>query len=160
MSEVTETFKSQYFAGETAKIAISAPNAAGVSVVYGSSSLNLTQADGVWSGNIPTAALVGPVNWTAFVKDASGGVEAVGHGTFFVRCAGRSPLRDVVSKIDEAVRTWGTNPNRSIAVGEINITYKTLDELLAVRAQYVQQAEAQESGKVLTGGLRTVEVKF
>ena len=66
----------------------------------------------------------------------------------------------MIDKIDEAIRTWGTNPNRSIAVEGINITYKSLDELLAVRAQYVQRAEEQESGKVLTGGLRVMEVRF
>ena len=66
----------------------------------------------------------------------------------------------MIAAIDEAVRTWGTNPNHSISVGEISITYKTLDELLAVRAQYVQRAEEEENGRSLTGGLRVVEVCF
>jgi len=153
-------FKAQYFAGETARVAVEAADAASVSVVYGNSKIELSNADGVWTGSIPTTALVGRVNYTVFATNAEGDSEAVAHGSFVVRCAGRSPLRDVVDKIDEAVRTWGTNPNRSISVGEISISYKSLDELLAVRAQYVARAEEQESGAALTGGLRVVEVCF
>lgn len=160
MSAIRTPFKAQYFAGETAKIAVEAAEAVSVAVVYGNGRVELALVDGAWTGSVPTSALVGRVNYTVFATFADGGVEAVAHGAFIVRCAGRSPLRDVIDAIDKAVQTWGTNPNRSIAVGEINITYKSLDELLAVRAQYVARAEEQESGAALTGGLRVVEVCF
>ena len=159
-AQVTTHFKACYFAGETARIEVDAAGARAVSVVYGNSMLNLTDYGGTWGGSIPTKDMVGQVNWTVLVEGADGLTTAVAHGTFTVRCAGRSKLRDVVDAIDEAIRTWGTNPNRSIAVGEINITYKSLDELLAVRAQYVQRAEDEERGRPLTGGLRMVEVVF
>lgn len=160
MSALVTPFKASYYAGETAKIAVEATGATAVDVVYANSKIALAEDGGVWTGAIPTDDLVGRVNFTVFVKDADGNTEAVAHGAFTVRCAGRSPLRDVVDAIDKAVRTWGTNPNRSLQVGEISITYKSLDELLAVRAQYVQRAEEQERGAALTGGLRTVEVYF
>ena len=160
MSAIATGFKDFYYAGETARLVVDAASAASVSVVFGNGKLELANDGGVWSGNIPTDTLSGRVNWTVFAKDAEGLTTAIAHGSFFVRCAGRSPLREVVEKIDEAMRTWGTNPNRSISVGEISISYKTLDELLAVRAQYVQRAEEQESGRALTGGLRVVEVCF
>ena len=161
MSAEVSQFKPQYFAGETVKVSVKIADASSVTVVFGNSSINLAQGDeGVWTGKIPTDNLIGKVQYTIFANDNDGGAEAIAHGSFTVCCAGRSPLRDVIDKIDEAIRTWGTNANRSIAVGEINIVYKSLDELLAVRAQYVQRAEEQESGKFLTGGLRVVEVCF
>ena len=159
-AEITTNFKPVYYAGETAKIAVSADGATAIKLICGSLIVNLVLADGVWTGTVDTATLVGTrIPWTIMVT-ADGETTAVAHGMFALRCAGRSALRDVIAAIDEAVRTWGTNPNRSISVGEISITYKTLDELLAVRAQYVQRAEEEENGRSLTGGLRVVEVCF
>ena len=161
MAEVVTIFKASYVAGETAKLVVQAADAITVSAVVGASTVVLTNAgNGVWAASVPTAALNGRVCWSVMVTDATGDVECIARGAFAVCCAGRSPLRDIIDKIDDAVRTWGTNPNRSISVGEIRIDYKSLDDLLAVRAQYVQRAEEQESGRTLTGGLRIVEVKF
>lgn len=161
MSAQVSQFKPQYFVGETVKVSVKIADADSVTVVYGNSSIKLThEGEDAWIGKISTDNLIGKVQYTIFANDDEGGTEAIAHGSFTVCCAGRSPLRDVIDKIDEAIRTWGTNPNRSIAVEGINITYKSLDELLAVRAQYVQRAEEQESGKVLTGGLRVMEVRF
>ena len=159
-AEITTNFKPVYYAGETAKIAVTADGATAVRVVCGSATHALANADGVWRGSIDTAKLVGTCPYTVLATDAGDETEAVAHGAFTVRCAGRSALREVIAAIDEAVRTWGTNPNRSISVGEISITYKSLDELLAVRAQYVKRAEEEENGRSLTGGLRVVEVCF
>lgn len=157
---ITKNFKAEYIAGETAKIEVVADGIASAEVVYGKVKTPLTKVDGVFSAKIDTTNLVGKFNFTVFGVNDDGDKEVLGNGSFVVRCAGRSPLRDVIEKIDEAIKTWGTNPNRSIAVGEINITYKNLDDLLAVRGQYVAMAEEQESGRALTGGLRMVEVKF
>lgn len=164
MSAVTTVFKARYYAGESAKIAVEATDATAVKVVCGSSSYSLSESedDGVWSASIPTDSLVGRMVWTVFVtlSDGSAEVPDGGRGAFLVLCAGRSPKWEVVEKIDEAIRSWGTSPNRSISIGEISITYKSLDELLAIRAQYVQQAEAEESGASPSGGVRMVEVCF
>lgn len=162
MSAVTTAFKARYYAGESAKIAVEATDATAVKVVCGSSSYSLSEDDGVWSASIPTDSLVGRMVWTVFVTLSDGSVEVPdgGRGASLVLCAGRSPKWEVVEKIDEAIRSWGTSPNRSISIGEISITYKSLDELLAIRAQYVQQAEAEESGAASSGGVRMVEVCF
>lgn len=160
-AKLSTPFNPSYIAGETASLAVDAPAAAAVEAVFGNSSIKLAKDDaGIWRGRIPTAKLLGPVRYTVFAEDADGNTSAVAHGSFTVMCAGRSKLRDVIDKIDEAIRTWGTNPNRSISAGEINITYKTLDELVAVRAQYVQRAEEEETGRALTGGVRVMEVHF
>ena len=53
-------------------------------------------------------------------------------------------------RLENLPAEWGTSYRK----------YSSLDELLAVRAQYVQRAEEQESGRALTGGLRVVEVCF
>ncbi len=163
MNEVVTCFKARYFAGETAKVKVSAPSASAVFVVVGSSQYDLTKNDSsdIWSLVLPTAALsAGRVNWTLFVKNADLSVEALAHNSFTILCAGVSPKRQIIEKIDEAIRTWGTNPNRTISVGEINISYKSLNELLAVRAQFIQQAEAEETGAAKSGGVRMVEVHF
>ena len=160
MSAVDISFKARYYAGETARITVTAEGATAVKVVCGALSFALAESDGAWTATVPTASLSGRVNWTVFATFEDGCVEAVAHGAFTVLCAGRSPKRDIIDAIDEAIRTWGTNPNRSIAVGEISISYKTLDELLAVRAQYVQQAEAEETGAAQSGGPRILEVRF
>lgn len=156
-------FKARYYAGETAKVAVEAEDAATVKVVCGSSEVVLSgDGAGLWSGTVPTAGKVGRQVWTVFVTRADGSVEVPdgGHGFFFVVCAGMSAKWAVVDAIDKAIRTWGTNPNRSISVGEISVTYKSLDELLSIRAQYVQQAEAEEQGRASSGGVRAVEVRF
>lgn len=160
MANLMTAFKASYVAGETATVSVQATEAAAVVVIVGAGSTNLANVDGVWSAKVPTAKLVGRVRWSVMVTGTDGTVSCLARGVFTVVCAGRSPLRDVVDKIDEAVRTWGTNPNRSISVGEIRIDYKSLDDLLAVRAQYVQMAEEQENGRSLTGGLRVMEVRF
>lgn len=154
-------FKTTYVAGETAKAAVTAPDAVSVVAVVGADTVTMTRdSGGAWVARVPTAAMIGKVRWSIMATQADGSVECLAQGAFIVTCAGRSPLWDVVEKIDEAVKTWGTNPNRSISVGEIRIDYKSLDDLLSVRAEYVQRAEAQECGRALTGGLRVVEVKF
>lgn len=163
MSAMTTTFRARYHAGETAKVAVEAAGAASVRVAVGASSFPLAEdGDGLWSATVPTASLVGRVMWTVFVTDAEGCVSVPegGSGSFVVLCAGRSKKRDVVDAIDKAIETWGTNPNRSLSVGEISITYKSLDELLSIRAQYVQRAEAEELGAASSGGIRAVEVRF
>lgn len=160
MSAVETSFKARYYAGETARITVAAEGATAVKVVCGALSFALAESDGAWTATVPTASLSGRVIWTVFATYADGCVEAVARGAFTVLCAGRSPKRDVIDAIDEAIRTWGTNPNRSISVGELSISYKTLDELLAVRAQYVQQAEAEETGAAQSGGVRIVGVRF
>lgn len=159
--EIIKNFKAGYIAGETAKIEIiAAADIVAAEVVYGTLKTNLTKDNDKFVGKIATDKLLGNFNYTIFATDENGDKFVIANGSFVVRCAGRSPLRDVVDKIDEAIKTWGTNPNRSIAVGEIDITYKNLDDLLAVRGQYVAMAEEQEKGRALTGGLRMVEVKF
>ncbi len=156
-------FQARYYAGETAKIAVEATDATVVKVAFGLSEVALTNdGNGLWSGAIPTTGKVGRVLWTVFVTDSDGAVSVPdgGHGILFVVCAGMSAKWAVVDAIDKAIQTWGTNPNRSISVGEISVTYKSLDELLSIRAQYVQQAEAEEQGRASSGGVRTVEVCF
>lgn len=159
-ASIITPFKPFYFAGETAIIAVESESARQVSVVYGNASLTLTKETDTFKGKIETSTLVGETNYTIFATDEEGNSEAIGHGSFVVRSAGRSKHREVIAAIDEAIKTYGTNPNKSINVGEIAITYKDMSELLSIRAHYLQLAEADESGKVLTGGLGIVRVRF
>lgn len=160
MATLTKSFNARYVAGETARVTVEDETATAVKVVCGASEYSLENADGVWSAAIPTASLVGCVRFAIFVTDSEGDVTALASGSFLVSCAGRSPKRAIVEQIDAAIQSWGTNPNHSIQVGELSITYKSLSELLAIRAQYVQQAEEEETGSSATGGVRMVEVCF
>lgn len=163
VSRIATSFRARYYAGETAEVSVEAAGASAVRAVVGPSEVALSDAGGgLWSASVPTAPLVGRVTWTVFVTGADGTVSVPegGRGSFAVLCAGRSARRDVVDAIDRAVETWGTNPNRTVSVGEVSISYKSLDELLAVRARYVQMAEAEETGRASSGGVRAVEVRF
>lgn len=161
-ASIITPFKPFYFAGETAIVAVESESARQVSVVYGNASLTLTKEaeSATYKGKIETSTLIGETHYTIFETDAEGATSAIAHGSFIVRSSGRSKYRDVVAAIDEAIKTYGTNPNKTINVGELSITYKDLNELLGVRSHYLNLAQAEEQGKVLTGGLGIVRVRF
>lgn len=153
--------KKSYIQGETIRLKITIADAVKVYADINGDIIDLTATDaGIYETNLSTKPYQGDVRYTIFAENAAGDIYAMDSGAFFVRCSSCSNLRNVVKKIDEAIETWGTNPNKSLSVGEINITYKSLDELLAVRAQYMQRINEAEQGTSRSGGLRNIGVCF
>ena len=115
---------------------------------------------GKWNFKADPTGLCGIVRWVAYATAEDGTKTAIASGAIYVRPL-RSKYRAVVEAIDEQIQAWGSNPNQSISVGEINITYKTLDDLIGLRAYYEGKAKADEGGGAAGGaGPRIMKVRF
>ena len=71
-----------------------------------------------------------------------------------------SKYRAVVAAIETALQNWGNNPNQSISVGEISISYKSYDDLLAILAYWRNRVKADEEGTQPAGGVQFMKVRF
>jgi len=117
--------------------------------------------DGTWVAAIDAAALSGfsgSTRWIAYATTADG-TEAIASGSIYIRAL-VSKYRAVVAAIESALQTYGSNPNQSISVGEISITYKDYEDLMSLLAYWRRRAEADENGTEPTGSVRTLKVRF
>ena len=71
-----------------------------------------------------------------------------------------SKYRAVVAAIETALQNWANNPNRSISVGELQITYKDRADLLDILAYYQRKAAADENGIQPAGGVQIIKTRF
>lgn len=119
-------------------------------------------AGGTWTATATAAVLAGFAGATRWIALAStpDGAEAVAEGEIYIRPI-VSKHRAVVAAIEAAVENYGKNANRSISVGEVSITYKTYDELLALLNYWRGRAAADERGvKPRAGGIRLIRTEF
>lgn len=100
----------------------------------------------------------GRTNWVAMSMRPDGSSVIAG-GHIYIRPL-VSKWREVVDAIEEAIRGWGTNANQTITVGEVSITAKTLDDLIAARNHFKQKADADEAGRESSGGPRIMLTTF
>lgn len=100
----------------------------------------------------------GRTNWVAIAVSQDGS-SVIASGHIFIRPL-VSKWREVVDAIEEAIKGWGTNANQTITVGEISITAKTLDDLIAARNHFKQKADADEAGRESVGGPRIMLTCF
>lgn len=117
--------------------------------------------DGTWDATATAETLAGfsgATRWIAYATTASG-TEAIGSGEIYIRAL-VSKYRAVVAAIETALQNWGNNPNQSISVGEISISYKNYDELLGALAYWRDRVKADENGTQPTGGVQRVKVRF
>ena len=87
------------------------------------------------------------------------GTEAIASGAVYVRPL-VSKYRAVVAAIETALQNWANNPNRSISVGELQITYKDRADLLDILAYYQRKAAADENGIQPAGGVQIIKTRF
>lgn len=155
------------FDGETLTGTFNAPDgttAVAVKLADGvkSATVNAVQgADGAWTATATAATLAGfsgATRWIAYAT-TPGGTEAIGSGEIYIRAL-VSKYRAVVAAIETALQNWGNNPNQSISVGEISISYKSYDDLLAILAYWRDRVKADENGTQPTGGVQRVKVRF
>jgi hypothetical protein len=72
-----------------------------------------------------------------------------------------SDYRAALAAVDAAIASFSSNPNHSITVGEIAITYKTLDDLLALRSYYAGLVAADEgTGTAEAGKFARILTRF
>lgn len=118
-------------------------------------------ADGTWTATATAETLSGfsgATRWIAYAF-AAGGTEAIADGEIYIRAL-VSKYRAVVAAVENALQNYGNNPNASIQVGEISITYKDYDDLLSILAYWRRRAEADERGTRPAGGCQMVKVRF
>ena len=117
--------------------------------------------DDKWSvsiGDDDLGDISGQCRWVAMANSPNGSA-VIANGSIYIRPL-VSKWRDYVTAIDSAIQTWSANPNHTITVGEISITAKTLDDLLALRADYLAKANADENGRTVSTGPRVMKVRF
>lgn len=117
--------------------------------------------DGTWTATATAETLAGfsgATRWIVYATTASG-TEAIASGAVYVRPL-VSKYRAVVAAIETALQNWGNNPNKTISVDSINITYKDRDDLLGVLAYWRRRAEEDETGQPKTNGPKFVKVRF
>lgn len=119
-------------------------------------------ADGRWAVTISASEVVGmsgPTRWIAMATTADG-EQAINGGEIFIRSL-VSKYRAVVAAVEQALQNYGNNPNKSISVGEVSITYKDYNDLLAILGYWQQRVKQDEAGqKPAGGGVQFVKVRF
>ena len=117
--------------------------------------------DGTWTATAtPTtiAGFSGATRWIAYAETPDGS-EAIADGEIYIRAL-VSKYRAVVAAVENALQNWANNPNRSISVGELQITYKDRADLLDILAYYQRKAEADENGVQPAGSVQLIKTRF
>lgn len=119
-------------------------------------------AGGTWTATATAAVLAGFAGATRWIALAStpDGAEAVAEGEIYIRPI-VSKHRAVVAAIENALQNYGTNQNKSISVGEVSITYKDYNDLLAILDFWRKRVAADERGRSQpTAGIKRVRMEF
>ena len=117
--------------------------------------------DDTWTATASAETLEGfsgATRWIVFATTPEG-TEQVAFGSVYIRPL-VSKYRAVVAAIENALQNWANNPNRSISVGELQITYKDRADLLDILAYYQRKAAADENGTTPTGGVQLIKTRF
>ena len=117
--------------------------------------------DRTWTATATAETLAGFSGATRWIVYATtpDGVEQIGFGSVYIRPL-VSRYRAVVAAIETALQNWANNPNRTITVGELSITYKDRADLLDILAYYQRKAAADENGTTPTGGVQLIRTRF
>lgn len=117
--------------------------------------------DRTWTATATAETLAGFSGATRWIVYATtpDGVEQIGFGSVYIRPL-VSRYRAVVAAIETALQNWANNPNRTITVGELSITYKDRADLLDILAYYQRKAAADENGTTPTGGVQLIKTRF
>ena len=163
--------RSELYAGESLPVSVTLPDGSTAAEVRftGGASVRLAvalddsgalRATGSVSSAV-TLALPTACRWGLFVTGPDGNVTCYASGAFTVLKL-TSEFRDALKAVDAAIASFGSNPNRSITVGEISITYKTLDDLLALRSYYGGLVASDEGGDgaAASGKFATILTRF
>lgn len=117
--------------------------------------------DGTWTAKADAATLAGFSGATRWIVYATtpDSVEQIAFGAVYIRPL-VSKYRAVVAAIENALQNWANNPNRSISVGELQITYKDRADLLDILSYYQRKAAADEDGTTPPGGVQLIKTRF
>jgi len=159
--------KTEIYAGESVGVTASVPEGtASASLRFtGGQTFPLDVSGTSATGTIsPAVTLALPRNcrYYLYVTDGAGFVSCTFSGTMTVAKL-TSDYRAALAAVDAAIAAYGSNPNKSITVGEISISYRSLDDLLALRSHYaglVAADEAADGETPVSGKFTTVLSSF
>ena len=118
--------------------------------------------DGTWTATVTAetlAGISGATRWIAYATTPDG-TEAIANGEIYLRAL-VSKYRAVVAAVENALQNYGSDPNKSIQVGELSITYKDYADLLSILSYWRRRVAADEAGTVPSaGGVRIVKTRF
>lgn len=118
--------------------------------------------DGTWTATVTAETLAGfsgATRWIAYATTPDG-TEAIANGEIYLRSL-VSKYRAVVAAVENALQNYGSDPNKSIQVGELSITYKDYADLLSILSYWRRRVAADEAGTVPpAGGVRIVKTRF
>lgn len=118
--------------------------------------------DGTWTAKADAATLAGFSGATRWIVYATtpDSVEQIAFGAVYIRPL-VSKYRAVVAAVENALQNYGNNPNKSITVGDLSITYKDYADLLSILAYWRRRAEADETGQQpKTNGPKFMKLRF
>lgn len=161
---------SALIAGESIKVNITGVSVSGNSLKYSFGadtpiSVECETSDDVFVLNVPAASTLtwkqGDVRFVGMLTDGGGVVSCVDYGIISVAASplATSDYTEALSQVEAAIKEWGSTPNAKIKVGEIDITVKSLDELMTLRKFYTSLI-AKETGKGPSGGPRILYTQF
>ena len=118
--------------------------------------------DGTWTATATAETLAGfsgATRWIVYATTASG-TEAIASGEVYIRPI-VSKYRAVVAAVETALQNYGNNPNKTITVGELSITYKDYADLLSILAYWRKRADEDETGQPpKANGPKFAKVRF
>lgn len=117
--------------------------------------------DGTWTATATAETLSGFSGATRWIVYATtpGGVDEIAHGEIYIKPL-VSKYRAIVAAVENALQNYANNPNKSITVGELSITYKDRADLLDILAYWRKRAKEDENGTPPAGGVQFVKVRF
>ena len=105
------------------------------------------------------AGFSGATRWIVYATTPDG-VEQIAFGAVYIRPL-VSRYRAVVAAVETALQNYGNNPNKTITVGELSITYKDYADLLSILAYWRRRADEDETGQPpKANGPKFAKVRF
>lgn len=164
MADALSILPTDIVAGESISESIPSTTVTGYTLAYHFSASTPITVACVASGTTAWTLLVtaaqtllwkrGQVRYAGMLTNTSTGVvTCIDSGVINVAASplATSQYTAFVTAIDAAILTFGSNPNKRLSLGAMSIEYKSLDDLLGLRAWAQSMANA-ETGNATAGG--------
>ena len=164
MADALSILPDSVVAGESISVSVPSTTVTGYTLSYSfSASTPITVAcvasgTTAWTLTVTAAQTLvwkrGQVRFAGMLTNTSTGVvTCIDSGVITVEASplATSQYTAFVTAIDAAILTFGSNPNKRVALGAMSVEYKTLDDLLGLRA-WAQSMANSETGNTTAGG--------
>lgn len=103
----------------------------------------------------------GRISFVGMLTDNAGVVSCVDSGVIIVAPSpmATSDYSTALTAVEAAIAEYGSNPNAKVKVGDIDIEYKSLDDLLTLRNFYRNEVK-KDKGQAPAGGPLFINTRF